>query len=61
MNTKTCMGAIPHEKHPYADIMMPVKLVVVDRKLAERNKLPIPMMVGEKLVYALPGGGEYVL
>lgn len=58
--TYTCIGPIEHMRHP-SGFDMPVRLVTVGRKVILRAKLPIPVTSGDKFVYALPGGGEYVV
>lgn len=52
--TLTRDGRIYHMKHPTHGFMMPVKLDFYGAK-------PIPRKQGENYVYALPGGGVYVI
>ncbi len=53
--TKTTEGFIPYAKHP-SGIECPVKIAVI-----RPDQLPAPLRDKKwRLIYALPGGGEWV-
>lgn len=57
--TVTDEGVIDHFKHP-SGILLPVKVRVKNDSKEELGKYPSPIRRGGKLVYALPGGGDYI-
>lgn len=57
--TKTTEGPIPHHPHPTGDFVMPVMLDTTGGRLDKR--LPPKRTDTGALVFALPGGGEYVV
>ena len=60
IGTMTKFGFIPHKKHPKG-FLMPVKLKIRHRaRTAYYDEFQEPLMESGCLVYALPGGGEYV-
>lgn len=53
MVTRTTIGLIPHlEVH---GMRLPVKVVAPEKS----KGLPAPLIVNDRYVYALPGGGDY--
>lgn len=58
--TETTKGRIAHLEHPSLGFMMPVKLATHYGKVVIEDRKSKPLMSGDKFVYALPGGKEYV-
>ncbi len=60
--TQTSEGMIPHREHPiYTGLMMPIKLAIPTQgPIAPWNEPFAPLRFAGKLVWALPGGGEYI-
>lgn len=67
--TETTEGLIQHLPHPEHGFDMPVKLKTEPHKtipgrrtvVANGKGLPEPLMIDGRYVYALHGGGEYVV
>lgn len=64
--TQTCDGPIPHFWHPILHTHLPVKLARREKgggfvTMMRKNDGPVPERMSDgRLIYALPGGGEYV-
>ena len=56
--TVTTEGWIPHLRHHKTNILMPVKIKQVCSE--DLGETPIPLRRHNRLVYALPGGREYL-
>ena len=63
-STQTADGPIPHLRNPHTGVLMPVKLERVPRgerwAIVMRRRNPVPQRALGCLVYALPGGAEYI-
>ncbi|UCV26720.1 hypothetical protein [Ferribacterium limneticum] len=55
----TTEGLIPHKVHPWFGFPMPIKLSV-PKDGAPKSVIQAPLRRGQSLIFALPGGGEFV-